>query len=135
MADCLETQQLEKLLVAGTPFYGLPQIRHLMGYIRADHDGCCWRHTVIHINRQLETPEHMAELKALYNLFVQQIKDLTELKEYCRLHLPCVQDEYNAYHCGKNGIYIFRFRLEKGDHNLYLNAFTLDAVLKTPATP
>lgn len=41
MADCLETQQLEKLLVAGTPFYGLPQIRHLMGYIRADHDGCC----------------------------------------------------------------------------------------------
>ena len=135
MADRLETQRLEKLLVAGTPFCGLPHIRHLMSYIRADHDGYCWRHTVFHINQQLEIPEHMAELKVLYNLFVQQIKDLTALKEYCRLHLPCVQDEYNVYHCGKHGIYTFRFRLEKDDHNLYLNAFTPDAVRKTPAAP
>lgn len=108
---------------------GLPYINHLMGYIRADHDGYRWRHTVFRTNQQIETPE----LDALYNLFVRQIKGLPELKEYCEQHLTCVQGEYNAYHCGKHGIYTFRFRLEKGDYNLYLNAFTPDAMPKTQA--
>lgn len=100
-----------------------------MGYIRADHDGYRWWHTVFRTNQQIETPE----LDALYNLFVRQIKGLPELKEYCEQHLTCVQGEYNAYHCGKHGIYTFRFRLEKGDYNLYLNAFTPDAMPKTQA--
>lgn len=131
MADRFEGQLLEKLLVAGTPFWGLPHINHLMGYIRADHDGYRWWHTVFRTNQQIETPERMAELDALYNLFVEQIKGLPELKEYCRQHLACVQGEYNAFYYGKHGIYTFRFRLEQGDYNLYLNAFTLDALPKT----
>lgn len=36
MANRYEGQQLEKLLVAGTPFWGLPHINHLMGCIRTD---------------------------------------------------------------------------------------------------
>ena len=107
----------------------LLRIELLKHVIRADHDGYRWRHTVFRTNQQIETPE----LDALYNLFVRQIKGLPELKEYCEQHLTCVQGEYNAYHCGKHGIYTFRFRLEKGDYNLYLNAFTPDAMPKTQA--
>lgn len=104
-----------------------------MGYIRADHDGYRWWRTVFRTNQQIETPERTAELDALYNLFVRQIKGLPNLKEYCEQHLTCVQDEYNAYHCGRHGIYTFCFRLEKGDYNLCLNAFTPDAMPKTQA--
>ena len=130
MADRFGIQKLEKLLVAGTPFRGLPCINHMMGYIRADHDGYLWWHTVFRTNQQLETPERMAELDALYNLFTERIKGLPELKEYCRLHLTCDQGEYNAFYYGEHGVYTFRFRLEKGDYNLYLYAFTLDAIQK-----
>lgn len=133
MVDLFEGQRLENLLVAGTPFRGLPYINHLMGYIRANHDGYRWWHTIFRTNQQIETPERTAELDALYNLFVRQIKGLPNLKEYCEQHLTCVQDEYNAYHCGKHGTYTFCFRLEKGDYNLCLNAFTPDAMPKTQA--
>lgn len=133
MVDLFERQRLENLLVAGTPFRGLPYINHLMGYIRADHDGYRWWRTVFRTNQQIETPERTAELDALYNLFVRQIKGLPNLKEYCEQHLTCVQDEYNAYHCGRHGIYTFCFRLEKGDYNLCLNAFTPDSMPKTQA--
>ncbi len=42
MVDRFEGQWLGNLLVAGTPFRGLPYINHLIGYILADHDGYRW---------------------------------------------------------------------------------------------
>lgn len=133
MVDLFEGQRLENLLVAGTPFRGLPYINHLMATFAPITMAIAGGARFSARTNRLKPRSARRELDALYNLFVRQIKGLPNLKEYCEQHLTCVQDEYNAYHCGRHGIYTFCFRLEKGDYNLCLNAFTPDAMPKTQA--
>lgn len=85
-----------------------------------------------------ETPETDDGYVTLVNVKEHEDGSLTEATERTNVWAwkhPHKADGTVTYHCGKHGIYTFRFRLEKDDHNLYLNAFTPDAVRKTPAAP
>ena len=116
---------LDGLLTQECPFSGAADLNLRMGYIRAYHDGYQWWNTIFSCNRQLETPERIAELDTLCRMFCERVSNLDALREFCRKAAQPSDDpdEYSAYCQTDHGVYRFRFILYKGDYNLYLEAF------------
>lgn len=125
MNSCFKGMRLENIIVQGCPFSDPPQMKHLMGYIRAYYDGYRWWNTAFQGNQKLETQERIAELDALYALFCKQVKSLQSLNAFCRQYAGPDedQDEFNGYVQTEHGVYWFHFILRRGDYNLYLKAF------------
>ena len=106
--------------------------RQELAYLRCDHDGYCWHHTLWPVNREVSDPQLIDEFNAVFDAFRRAFKDRNAMSVWCHAYAAlCIgahEDEFSAYYDGVHGFYWFRMITRRGDYNLYLHCYSKNAM-------
>ena len=102
----------------------------MLGYFRADHDGCSWWSTANLVNNGLYTEALNKESAMVLASFKEAFKSRAEMAGWCRDHAKRTADdtEFDAFLELEHGYYWFHMITRPGDYNLYLYTFSRKAM-------
>lgn len=101
-----------------------------IGHVRADYDGWRWFATSWPCHRELETPDIVEEITAVYHEITAKdaLCDLEALRRFCRAHPEACKDQeyrddFYFYLDGQFADFWVRLITRRGDYNMYLSAY------------
>lgn len=99
-----------------------------LGYIRGYYDGGSWAGRYFIVCLDVCTKNLNDELNAVWYAFTKSFKDLPGMVRWCRENATATEGGWRSYYLGKYGLYEFDMRPDRGDYNLYLHCYSLEAM-------
>lgn len=106
------------------------QPKKMVGYFRADYNGCRWWNTIWYHHKELATEAVSKEADSYYAALTAKdaLADLAALRKFCESHPEACVDqqyhqEYDFYLEGEVCNYWIRLITREKDYNMYFHAY------------
>ena len=99
-----------------------------LAYIRGYYDGSLWSGRYFVVCLDVCKKNLNDEFHAVWEAFPRSFKDLSSMIKWCRGNARTTEGGWRSYYLGKYGLYEFDMRPDRGDYNLYLHCYSLEAM-------